>query len=173
MGGFLKKLTSHLIYLSLHPLTAKEGVVIVVVVICGFGLCLWFMGLVCASCVLCLEKFMGWRGRWWRERWDYFGFGDLWARDVEGDGMKGRERVDRFFLERRRRLMESFLEKVSGEEIVRNSFSNRVSYWKVDYLSCRLRLCHHLTQFSVSSKPSCFLPWIQFSRSEKGDRPLF
>ena len=106
-------------------------------------------------------------------RWDYFGFGDLWARDVEGDGMKGRERVDQFFLERRRRLMESFLEKVSGEEIVRNSFSNRVSYWKVDCLSCRLRLCHHLTQFSVSSKPSCFLPWIQFSRSEKGDRPLF
>ena len=52
--------------------------------------------------------------------------------------------------------MESFLEKVSGEEIVRNSFSNRVSYWKVDCLSCRLRLCHHLIQFSVSSKPSCF-----------------
>ena len=88
--------------------------------------------------------------------------------------MKGRERVDRFFfLERRRRLVESFLEKVSDEEIVRNSFSNRVSYWKVDCLSCRLRLCHHLIQFSVSSKPSCFLPWIQFSRSEKGDRPLF
>ena len=39
--------------------------------------------------------------------------------------MKGRERVDRFFfLERRRRLVESFLEKVSGEEIARNSFSN-------------------------------------------------
>ena len=67
------------------------------VVICGFGLCLWFVGLVCAGCVLCLEKFMGWRGRWRRERWDYFGFGDLWAHDVEGDGMKGRERVDRFF----------------------------------------------------------------------------
>ena len=67
------------------------------VVICGFGLCLWFMGLVCAGSVLYLEKFMGWRGRWRRERWDYFGFGDLWAHDVEGDGMKGRERVDRFF----------------------------------------------------------------------------
>ena len=40
--------------------------------------------------------------------------------------MKGRERVDRFFLERRRRLMESFLEKVSGEEIARNSFSNNL-----------------------------------------------
>ena len=81
-----KKLTSHLIYLSLHPLTAKEGVVMVVVVICGFGFCLWFMGLVCAGSVLCLEKFMGWKGRWRRDRWDYFGFGDLWARDIEGDG---------------------------------------------------------------------------------------
>ena len=41
MGGVSKKnLTYHLIYLSLHPLTAKEGVVMVVVVICGFGLCL-------------------------------------------------------------------------------------------------------------------------------------
>ena len=60
--------------------------------------------------------------------------------------MKGRERVDRFFffLERRRRLVKSFLEKVSGEEIVRNSFSNKVSYWKVYCLSCRLRLCHHI-----------------------------
>ena len=41
-------------------------------------------------------------------------------------GMKGRERVDRFYLERRRRLVESFLEKVSGEEIARNSFSNNL-----------------------------------------------
>ena len=40
--------------------------------------------------------------------------------------MKGRERVDRFYLERRRRLVESFLEKVSGEEIARNSFSNNL-----------------------------------------------
>ena len=74
--------------------------------------------------------------------------------------MKGRERVDRFYLERRRRLVERFLGNVSGKEIVRNSFSNRVLYWKVDCLSCRLRLCHHLFQFYVSSKPSCFLPWL-------------
>ena len=40
--------------------------------------------------------------------------------------MKGRERVDQFYLERRRRLVESFLEKVSGEEIARNSFSNNL-----------------------------------------------
>ena len=40
--------------------------------------------------------------------------------------MKGRERVDRFFLERRRRLVEIFLEKVSGEKIVRNNFSNNL-----------------------------------------------
>ena len=40
--------------------------------------------------------------------------------------MKGRERVDRFYLERRRRLVESFLEKVFGEEIARNSFSNNL-----------------------------------------------
>ena len=40
--------------------------------------------------------------------------------------MKGRERVDRFYLERRRRLVESFLEKVSGKEIARNSFSNNL-----------------------------------------------
>ena len=40
--------------------------------------------------------------------------------------MKGRERVDWFYLERRRRLVESFLEKVSSEEIVRNSFSNNL-----------------------------------------------
>ena len=40
--------------------------------------------------------------------------------------MKGRERVDRFYLERRRRLVESFLEKVLSEEIARNSFSNNL-----------------------------------------------
>ena len=41
-------------------------------------------------------------------------------------GMKGRERVYRFYLERRMRLVESFLEKVSGKEIARNSFSNNL-----------------------------------------------
>ena len=48
-------------------------------VICGLGLYLWFMGLVYATCALCLRKFMGWRWRWWTERWDYFGFDDLWV----------------------------------------------------------------------------------------------
>ena len=57
-----------------HTHTAKEGVAMAVVVICGFGLCLWFMGSVCASCVLCLNKFIGCGGRWRRGRWDYFGF---------------------------------------------------------------------------------------------------
>ena len=51
-------------------------------VICGFGLYLWFMGLVYAAYALCLRKFMGWR--WWRERWDYFGFDDLWVWFVLG-----------------------------------------------------------------------------------------
>ena len=40
--------------------------------------------------------------------------------------MKGRERVNRFYLERRRKLVESFLEKVSSKEIARNSFSNNL-----------------------------------------------
>ena len=30
------------------------------------------------------KKFMEWRGRWRRERWDYFSFGDLWVRFVLG-----------------------------------------------------------------------------------------
>ena len=98
----------------------------VVVVICGFGLCLWFMGLVCASSVLCLEKFMGWKERWRQERWDYFGFGDLWARDIEGDGDERKRKSWLVLFGRRRRLVASFLEKVSGEEIARNSFSNNL-----------------------------------------------
>ena len=72
----------------------------------------WFMGLVCAGCVMCLKKFMGWEGRWRRGRWDYFGFGLgfcscvlfwfgfglCWACDIEGDGDERRESVDRVFL---------------------------------------------------------------------------
>ena len=30
------------------------------------------------------KKFMEWRGRWPRERWEYFGFGDLWVWFVLG-----------------------------------------------------------------------------------------
>ena len=29
----------------------------------------WFMGLVCAGCVMCLKKFMGWGERWRSQRW--------------------------------------------------------------------------------------------------------
>ena len=90
----------------------------VVVVICGFGLGLWFMGLVCASFVPCLEKFMGWKERWRKERWDYFGFGYLWARDIEGDRDERKRKSWSVLFGRRRRVVESFLEK--------NSFSNNL-----------------------------------------------
>ena len=124
-------------------------------------------------------------------------------------GMKGRERVDRFFLERRRRLVESFFEKVSGEEIVRNSFSNNLVLegWLLIMLSSSLpsslsilyffwtfmlptmaSICSvwgrrstsvlrkksvECMHFGERAEPSCFLPWLQFARSEEGDRPMF
>ena len=46
-------------------------------VIYGFGLC-WL-------CTMFGEIY-GMKRKMTKRRWDYFGFGDLWAHDIEGDG---------------------------------------------------------------------------------------